>query len=341
MMIEIFLLILLVVLGCISSYCDINAGIIPNRLILAFMGMGLMLDAIYYGIIARDIAVLFFRNFIITVMVSLILYSLHSLAGGDSKLIFAMALLYPAGFYITYAGVKVTLFFSVCLAVLIAYLALFIQSLWKIVKGEKHMEKKTIRQFVLEYLKSYCLALIYIVFLNACFVLLERTGIRLNDWIKWILCISVAWESGRQKLMKKQAAIILFGVADIGLPLFLWSFPLSLNPKSYVIMALLIVFQMVIRTNLYETIPISNVKKGMILSTLSSMIMQASGINGLPGISTEDLRDRLTDEQAESIRIWGKEAHGVCEISVVKKIPFAIYITAGFIGYFVLWSVVR
>ena len=79
----------------------------------------------------------------------------------------------------------------------------------------------------------------------------------------------------------------------------------------------------------------------MILSAFSSMMMQSSKITGLPGISTEDLRNRLTEEEAESVRRWGKSAKGVSEVSIVKKIPFAIFLAMGYACYFVIWRIVR
>ena len=78
----------------------------------------------------------------------------------------------------------------------------------------------------------------------------------------------------------------------------------------------------------------------MILSMASSMPMQASRIQGLPGISTEDLKDRLTTEQAESIKRWGKTQKGLDSLMIVKKIPFAIFISFGFLTYFIIWGVI-
>ena len=76
----------------------------------------------------------------------------------------------------------------------------------------------------------------------------------------------------------------------------------------------------------------------MILSTISSVLMQTSITPGLPGVSTEDLRSRLTTEEIASIKIWAKATHTE-SLTIVKKIPFAIFISIGFVSYFILWSI--
>ena len=54
--------------------------------------------------------------------------------------------------------------------------------------------------------------------------------------------------------------------------------------------------------------------------------------------STEDLKSRLTSEEIESIKIWAK-ATRTQELTIVKKIPFAVFIAIGFVSYFVLWGI--
>ena len=66
--------------------------------------------------------------------------------------------------------------------------------------------------------------------------------------------------------------------------------------------------------------------------------MQNSITKGLPQISTEDLKSRLTSEEIESINIWAKATHTE-KLTIIKKIPFAIFISIGFISYFIIWSV--
>ena len=137
------------------------------------------------------------------------------------------------------------------------------------------------------------------------------------------------------------SVLIAFIVIDIVISAFLMVFPLSINPRTYLITAILLLSQMSIRMSLYDEVSTNIVRRGMILSIGSSMMMQNSTMQGLPGISTESLKDRLSDEQAESVRAWGQTRAGQKTVVVIKKIPFAIFLFLGYITYFVLWSIVR
>jgi len=127
---------------------------------------------------------------------------------------------------------------------------------------------------------------------------------------------------------------------NIGIGLFFRFLPFSLNPENYIMVVVLLIFQMTIKTILYEEIKIADLKKGMILSTISSMMMQNSRVRGLPPVSTEDLKSRLTEEQVNSICRWSK-SRKIETITIVRKIPFAIFIFSGFLSYFVIWGVIK
>ena len=123
---ECFLLILLVGLGAISTYTDLKSGIIPNRYIAVFSVVGGIVDAIYYIFFAGDTAGLFLANAGSVIILSLILFYTHSLAGGDCKLLAALALVYPAGMYAMYGDKTVTLFLTVAFAILYGYVFFFL-----------------------------------------------------------------------------------------------------------------------------------------------------------------------------------------------------------------------
>lgn len=98
--IEILLLIALAAVGVIASITDIREGRIYNKLLLKFLVVAFVLDAIYYGYFARDLFYLFILNFGIIALISLVLFYTHSFAGGDCKLVLVMSMLYPANYYL-------------------------------------------------------------------------------------------------------------------------------------------------------------------------------------------------------------------------------------------------
>ncbi|WP_242826906.1 hypothetical protein [Butyrivibrio sp. MC2013] len=89
----------------------------------------------------------------------------------------------------------------------------------------------------------------------------------------------------------------------------------------------------------YTTIPTSEVKKGMIISSFSSIVMSNSKIKGLPQISHEDMRSRLTQEEADAIIQWGKTKGSLKTIQIVRKMPFAIFIFLGLLIYSTIWGI--
>ena len=333
------LIALLICLGIISAVYDIRFGIIPNKIIVIFLICGLVLDTVLYGVLARDIMSLFIINLIASIVLALCFYYTHIFAGGDCKLIIAMSLLYPAGMYLLYDRTRCTLIMAVCIAIFYGFVYLLISSVKKIITREIVITKTDIKEYVASYIKIYVVAMVYVIFTNLGFTAIGSRGIKIPDWIIWTACILIAWFTARIAIFKNRYLLMAVGVLDIIIAIILGVMPISVHPGTYIFTAGLVICQLLMRTNLYETIKTSDVRSGMILSLASSIIMQGSKIKGLPGISSEDLKSRLTDEQVKSIIKWSESSRGQAEICIVKKIPFAVFIVLGYISYFLIWSI--
>lgn len=337
---DVILLALLFIVGTLAAYRDAKSGIVPNKLLGVFAILGLVVDAVYYGFYARDVLLLFLGNFLLTSLVALILFYTHSLAGGDSKLIIVMSLLYPTGMYLTYGTTEITLFVSVFLAIVFGYVFLVFKSLWQLIIGSNKVNKGELRVFLIDYLTSYFVAFVYVALINLICVVVSRFWISVQGWVVLLLCFCMAWASRKNKLMRMKGILCAVIALDVFGSIILKVIVISLSPFSYAITALLLLCQMVIRSDLYETISTVDIKKGMILSSASSLMMQNSRVPGLPKVSSEDLGARLTEEEAESVRKWSKTTKGMKQVVIVKKVPFALFISFGFLIYFVIWSVV-
>lgn len=339
LVIECLLLIGVFGIGLIASISDMKEGVIHNRVVALFAVFGFVLDTIYYGIFAHDIVGLFLLNALTTILIGLCLYWTHSLAGGDCKLIMVMSLLYPAGMYLTYGNGIITLFFSVCFSILYGYLYLLLISVWRIVVGDNKLDIKYMKIYLIRYFKIYLTAVLYVACANLLVTLISNLFFAVPEWAAWVVCMIIAWLCGRVEVFKNKYMIGVVALVVGCLAAYMRVIPFSLNPRTYLFTFVLVMCQMTIRTNIYETISTSRVKKGMILSVISSMALQSSRVKGLPGVSSEDLRDRLTEEEAESVRRWGKTAKGQKTIVIVKKIPFAIFIALGYLSYFLIWRI--
>ena len=332
----------IVLIFCLCFLCtksDLKSGIIYNKTLVIFSAFALVLDTIYYGYFARDLFFDFLINFAIVSATSLILFYSHAFAGGDCKLTIVLALMFPARFYIVYGGSSnITLVFAIAFAIFAGYCYLLGSSVWALINKKVSITFEYVKKYIFNFLKSYLSAIIYISFINIVFVICGGFEININVWIMRILCFVIAWCVGKFSILKKWYLVIPMMATVIVFSVMFKIIPISTNPENYILVLVLLFCQMAIKTNIYETISVEQLKKGMILSTVSTIMMQSSITKGLPSISTEDLKSRLTLDEIESIKIWARATH-TKTLTIVKKIPFAIFISIGFISYFILWCI--
>ncbi len=338
--IEVLLLIALIILGINTSVTDIRDGKIYNKVLLKFAIVAVILDIGYYGYFAKDLFGLYILNFGIIALISLVLFYTHSIAGGDCKLLVVMSLLYPANYYLTYTESNVTLYFVICLAILFGYLYLLGYSIFGLIKRRTKLSGIYIKNYIKSFLKSFISASGYICLINQFFIFVGMHGIQINEWIIRIICMIIAWIIGKKSMLKKWQLVVGIYAVNIIAGFVLGFIPFSFNPENYILVMLLLICQLTIGTSLYQEVSILELKPGMILSSVSSILMQNSRVRGLPPVSSEDLRSRLTEEQIASIGRWA-ESRNIINVTVVRKIPFAAFIMGGFVSYFVIWSLVK
>jgi hypothetical protein len=83
----------------------------------------------------------------------------------------------------------------------------------------------------------------------------------------------------------------------------------------------------------YQLICTADVSKGMVLAMETILLFQTSRVHSLPNDPSEDLTARITEEEAQAVRRWEKSATGKSKIWIVRKVPFAIMIYIGFVGW--------
>ena len=88
----------------------------------------------------------------------------------------------------------------------------------------------------------------------------------------------------------------------------------------------------------YESIPTTEVKPGMVLSKSTVILFGPSRVKGLPQNSYEDLRSRLTEDEAAAVCRWATSKYGKPSVVIIRKIPFATFIALG-TGIMILYNV--
>lgn len=338
--VEILYIAVLAIFSVITVRSDLKDGMVYNKTILKFGMIAIVLDLLYYSFFGRDLFIAFAVNLLIVSGISIFLFYTHSFAGGDCKLAIVLAMLFPARFYLKYGDSCYTLLFAIGIAVFLGYLYLLGASIYELIRKNNQFTRGYIQGYVISFLKSFVTAMIYINAVNLIALLFGLYNYTVMIWVIRIVCIVTSWMIGKYSLFKKWYMITGIVVADVGLSIWLGVIPISINPENYILVLVLLLCQMTIRTNLYQDIEVENLKKGMILTTASSVLMQGSRVRGLPGVSSEDLRNRLTETEIDSIKRWAV-GRNVTSISIVKKIPFAFFMVIGFWLYLAAWGYLR
>jgi hypothetical protein len=118
-------------------------------------------------------------------------------------------------------------------------------------------------------------------------------------------------------------------------------FGLSKEWKNYLLVLLFMVLRILIEQYNYQVISVDELRPGMVLSRLSSFMFMTSAVIGLPGISDETLKSRLTPAEIDSIQRWKKSKKGKESLVIVRKIPFAIFISLGLLNYILIGKLLK
>lgn len=339
--IDVLKILLLFLLCGYSSITDVKHGVISNRIILISSSMGLIFDII--GWILFDFKDFKFQviNILIVAFISIVLYALHIWAGGDCKLMLAISLIIPYELYIPlpYKWGSLTFLFAIIFGV--SYIYLITDSIICAIKKRHIISKEKFSAKFKIILGGWICSVSYIILFDQ-IIMNTFPSITVNRMFIIIINISLVFLiSGINFLRNK---FIVIGVVISGIVLkIVFNQPIinKFMIINYSLAILFIMLRIFIDEYNHEIIRTSKVKKGMILSSISTLRFVNSKVKGLPSQSTEDLRSRLTENEAESVRRWEKSKYGTPTIEIVRKMPFAIFISAGTAIFMVLGAITQ
>lgn len=332
---EIIMLAALFTLAIYAAYKDCRTSQIPNRLLLAFALLALVIDTLYYSVWAGE----WFGTFVINTLflsgTSLLLYAYHLWAAGDSKLLIVIALFLPGRYLEMHQFGAVPGFIILALAFIIAFLYVIAESiLLALRKGSLDFHHMLSgfewKSWLVSYVFMAAALSLASVFLSQLFPNLYSGSPIQRMAIHFLLILTMLQLRSflPQKLMIF-TALILWIILVILSVLGRQSLPLSFQWRAWVLLfGMLILLHFAQQFN-YRTIPTAEVQQGQILSAATVLSFSSSRVKGLPTKATEDLRARLTAEEAESVRRWATSSKGKPEITIVRKIPFAAFIGIG------------
>lgn len=323
-----------------ASISDITRGIIPNAALAPMALIAALLDVAHYGFLSPDLLTVFLANIAIVAALSCILFAANIWAGGDCKLLCVLALLFPAELYLPLAGQPFSLFGAIALAFVLGWVFIVGQSIAEAAKGDG---KYSLREFATRFGD---LALCYVTVILLVGAIMGTLRLTFPEAFSHLApfmpfaSFAVALAIRRFELHTHLALPLAFAAIDIVMTMVIGTIPLTGDGSVYLVALAAMGLKTFSAQGRYQTIPTEQVEQGMILSVMSSMLMARSRVMGLPSLSTEGLESRLTSSEAESVRRWGNSKNGQKEVQIIKKIPFAPFVSAGFLAYLLLWRIV-
>ena len=338
--ISIVALIAILSLGLVASVSDVRTERVPNRILVVAIIAAIALAVIQYGLLLPDLLNIYAVNVLATSAIALVLFFTHTWAGGDCKLACVLAVLYPAQAYVVFNERAFSLPLAVGLAFVSGALYLLVSYVLSLLREQSVFSPKAAKAAILPFVQAYICALSCVGALRLINAWLVAPYIQMGTLAMAAISFCVLWLLANAGLLRSKALLCGLLLFDALLAFALRTSPFGDGPYRYLFVLAVLIIRAVVSQYNYQIIPTAEVREGTILSTATSLLFVGSKVKGLPAISTEDLRSRLTEAEAASVRRWGKTARGSDSIQVVRKMPFAMFVTSGYILYFVLWSVV-
>ena len=328
----------LIVTGVIVSITDLKNGKIQNRNLIIALSIGLLINILIFNRKFYLIKI-YLCNVIVICVIGIVLYSLKIWAGGDSKFLILIGLLYPTEMCWELNGSRVTIWIVLLFTFIVSYVYLIFDTIIYYYFNKKTFNITCLR--LKEVCYNYCSAIVFLGAFNHIYMFFLFPNLQLNKIIYVSMCIIFIWGGSSRGIFKNCKITICVAVFDLLMSVITGYIPVSTEWKTYVIVIISMILKVMLEKYNYEEIATKDIKAGMILSQITTLYFQNSKIKGLPGISDETLKSRLTYNEVESIKKWGVSKYGKKKIVIVRKIPFAIFITIGLISYIILGGILR
>lgn len=344
LIVESLLLTVLISALTFSIYSDFKEGKIKNNLIVKALIIVLLLDGVYYALFASSFAMLFLQNAVVLIILSLALYYFRIWGGGDSKLLILVSLSIPGRLY-SLGEVNNSSVMIVAVAFSLAFITIILHSLYLGIKEKNLLKMSSLNFDIKGMLISYCMLIAVMQLCNAV-IRTYHLDFALRNWIlvqslNFLMIFSLI--SLQNHLSRRSIFLITLIAFFAFVCLCFISGNTVINNISYKLFPMtlgIILLRLWIHKYCYETVPTEKIQEGQILAAATVLTFQFSRIKGLPKGVTEDLNSRITADEAASVRRWGKSAYGQSTVVVLRKIPFAIYISAGTFT-FLLFEVIK
>lgn len=333
--IEALLLTIMIVTCIYSSLTDLRNGIILNKVLISAALLSIVLDLFYYGLYANEYFKVYILNVLVITFISIAFYGFNFWAAGDCKLLILIVLSFPGRLYKGNTSQEV--FPSIYILIFgfsIAFLYVICESVILGIKSKDILKIHKLKLNVKEFIKQYYICSAFIISINYLLHMFAAEFYQNNQSVvllfEFLICLCICKISSRFSKSLIVSATVLMIILLIHNGIF------NFNIKNFGYLFLILLIKTFADKYNYKSVPIEKVKKGMIMSYSTIMLFTISKIKGLPSTTTEDMRSRISQEDVESIRRWKLSKYGNNEILIVRKLPFAIFLSLGVLSFLVL-----
>ena len=331
---------ILAVLCVWSSITDIKEGIVSNKLILIAAAAGLITNLIGWILLDSSYLITQLTNICIVWLISILMYAFHIWAGGDCKLMLVVSFIIPYELYVGFANKSICLVFTLAFTFGLGYIYLIGDSIACAIRHKKKINKSEIISKIKGVLFRWVSCIAYVTLVDQLIYHFIPEALSKYSWILMIINICVILIITGIKILQNKYVILAILIAGIAVKIG-FSQPLfdRFALINYALAVLFILLRLFISEYDYETIETSSLKKGMILSVATTLQFSNSKVKDLPGQSSENLKSRLTCEEVESVKRWANSKYGTDTVEIVRKMPFAVFISSGAVIFIVLGAI--
>lgn len=332
--VDIFISVILLAICIYAFVSDLCIGKVRNIVLIISSLVLLVLNLIKFIFISHDDLFLYIQNASTVLILGFLGYIIRLWAGGDCKLIILIALFYPTAFYFDYNQSKYTLWLIIVIAFILGFVYLLFDSTIKTIKDKSSFKLEKVLSMLKKALITYLVSFVYLTALNQTYLKFIYPWLEINSIIYFTISFLFVLGVSKTKIFNKFP--IIFGVAlfDIVLIIISHNFAFLAYWENYLLIFIFMILRVIMSLHNYQLVKTNEVKEGMVISRIDTVMMQKSRIRGLPNISDESLKSKLTTEEAESVRRWEKSKYGKAEVLIIRKIPFATFISIGVFIYF-------
>lgn len=343
---EALLLFTLVALLFVTSFTDVKDGLIKNQHLFCAGSAGVTINIIYAIVTDGAFVTTYLTNLFMIAVSSLLMYALHIWSAGDSKLLITIACCLP-GRFLTFWDVGLfPSFFIISSSFIVAFVYAIAES---ILLGIRNKELLMLQFPSIDMLRMTCAYLFTVPSTMLANAILMRTAPWLFEdnhlllmAVDFLMVITLVHYRNRM-----QTPTIGIAAASLWIIVFVLfaTGKLNISPSIHVTSWLFVLLIMAVcifagKYN-YQTIPTSEIAAGMIPAASTVVLFQTSRVKGLPHSIGEDMGSRLTQEEADSIKRWERSSQGMPYVSIVRKLPFGIFINIGCVLFFVFEVIAR